>query len=90
MSHGYYSPAMMKQHLGSEYEEDAEYVIETHNGAFARVLNPDWLEVGLVPDATAGEGATMIVFKRVSPEEAFEAQAERAAARVVKITEGAN
>ena len=87
---GYYSPEMMKQHLGDQYEEDAEYVLETHSGAFARVLNHEWLEVGLVPDMAAGEGGTMIVFKKVTPAEAFEAQAERAAARVIQITEGGN
>ena len=65
---GYYSPAMMKQHLGADvYEPDAEYVLETHKGAFSRVLNPEWLEVGLVPDRASGEEGTMVVFKRVTP-----------------------
>jgi len=78
----YYTPAMMKQHLGEDvYEPDAEYVLETHKGAFARVLNPEWVEVGLVPDRASGEEGTMIVFKRVTLEEGF------AAAGTVKITE---
>ena len=60
-----YTPELLKQHLGRKYEPDADYVIDTHNGAVGRTLDSHWARVGEVPDSAPGEGGTMVVFKRV-------------------------
>ena len=85
-----YTPQFLKEHLGDAYKEDAEYVIDTHDGATARAYDPNWGRVGLVPDSRLGNGGTMVVFRRVTQADVprLVRQEKRAEAQITDITKG--
>ncbi len=74
-----YTPEILKEHLGDAYDPDAEYVVDTPNGAVIRAWDSAWKKVGEVPDSRLGNRGTkmesktsMIVFKRVTKKEGTE------------------
>ena len=64
-----YTPALLKDALGSKYDPDADYILLTHRVAANRVATESNLKiVGKVPDFTNTEIGTMIVVERTKPE----------------------
>lgn len=55
-----YTQDDIKKLLGEQYDPEAQYVVETHRGAFVKATQ-GWKEVGRLPDSSDDEKGTMIV-----------------------------
>lgn len=58
-----YTEADLKQALGDKFDPEAEYLLETHRGAFNRV-SEGYLPVGELPDSTNDQRGTVVIMSR--------------------------
>jgi len=62
-----YTPEILAQHLGKNYNPDAHYIIDTHRGASTRILSGRFKIIGEVPDFSLNEKGTMVVLEVMEP-----------------------
>lgn len=61
-----YTPEKLKELFPADYDLSKEYLIETHQGAVARLSSGLFRKVGVVDDLSENPDGTMILLEKLS------------------------